>query len=84
MYYLYVLQSKVDKKLYIGYTSNLINRFKRHQNGEVISTRPRRPFEIIFYEAFKSKLDAKRRENYFKTSKGKSSLKQIIRSSLVL
>ena len=82
MYFTYILKSKKDNKLYVGYTNNLKSRFEKHQKGEVLSTKPRRPFELIFYEAFKDRLDAKRREKYFKTTKGKSSLKQIIRNSL--
>ncbi|MCL6096878.1 MAG: GIY-YIG nuclease family protein [Patescibacteria group bacterium] len=83
MYFLYVLKSKKDNKFYTGYTNNLKRRFQEHQQGKVRSTNPRRPFELIFYEAFKSRIDAKRREKYLKTSKGKSSLKQIIRDSLL-
>ena len=82
MYYVYVLKSQFDGKLYVGYTTNLRNRLREHQDGEVISTKPRRPFEIIFYEGYKNKEDAKRRERYFKTSKGKSSLRMMLRDSL--
>jgi predicted GIY-YIG superfamily endonuclease len=38
--------------------------------------------QLIFYEAFAAKTDAVRRERYFKTSKGKSSLRQVIRDSI--
>jgi len=82
MYYTYVLKSRKDKKLYIGYTIDLKKRLLQHQNGEVESTKYRRPLELVFYEAFKDKRDAARREKYFKTEKGKSSLKQMIRFSI--
>jgi putative endonuclease len=82
MYYTYVLLSKKDGKLYIGYSSNLKNRFSEHSKGEVRSTKDRRPLRLIFYEAFQDRKDALRREKYFKTDKGKSSLKQIIRYSI--
>ena len=74
MYDTYILKSQKDKKLYIGYTADLKNRFAQHQRGEVESTQYRRPLELIFYEVFKDKKDAQRREKYFKTEKGKSSL----------
>ncbi|MCH7605087.1 GIY-YIG nuclease family protein [Patescibacteria group bacterium] len=74
MYYVYVLKSRKDDRLYIGYTTDLQKRYKKHQNGEVISTKHRRPVELIFYEAYRGINDAKRREKYFKTDKGKSSL----------
>jgi putative endonuclease len=82
MYYVYVLRSVVDRKLYIGYTANLRNRFQQHQAGAGTSTQSRRPFELIFYEGYKSMEDAKRREKYFKTSKGKSSLRLMLQDSL--
>jgi putative endonuclease len=82
MYYVYVLKSLVDERLYIGYSANLKSRFRQHQDGGVISTRSRRPLELIFYEGYKSMEDAKRRERYFKTSKGKSSLQLMLQDSL--
>jgi putative endonuclease len=82
MYYVYVLRSQLDGNLYIGYTAKLGDRLRQHERGEVPSTRMRRPFELIFYEGFRSMEDAKRRENYFKTSKGKSSLRLMLRASL--
>ncbi len=82
MYFVYILKSKKDNNLYIGYTSNLKKRFLEHQSGKVKSTNPRRPFELIFYEAYKSSKDAKRREKYFKTSKGKTSIKTMLVYSL--
>jgi putative endonuclease len=79
MNYVYILRSLKDKKLYIGYSENLKRRFSDHQKGEVLSTKPRRPFELIFYEAYRERSDAKRREKYFKTDKGKSSIKMMLR-----
>ncbi len=83
MHFTYILLSKKDNNLYIGYTSDLKRRLSEHNKGKVRSTKYRRPLELAFYEAFASKEDAKRRERYFKTSKGRSSLKQIIRSSIL-
>jgi putative endonuclease len=82
MYYVYVLRSQLDGKLYIGYTINLRNRLQEHQRGEVTSTKARRPLDLVFYEGYKSMGDAKRRERYLKTSKGKSSLQIMVRDSL--
>ncbi len=82
MYYVYILKSERDGKLYTGRTEDLKRRIKEHLSGKSIATKKMLPLELIFYEAFKSKKDSIRRERYFKTSKGKSSLKQIIRESL--
>jgi putative endonuclease len=50
--------------------------------GKNVSTKNRRPLELIFYEAFPNKFDALRRESYFKTSKGKATLKQMLKEFL--
>lgn len=67
---------------YVGYTNDLKDRLKKHQNGLSLATRPYRPFELIFYEAYKAKSDAKRREKYFKTNQGKRALKLMLKESL--
>ena len=82
MYYVYVLRSGFDGKLYVGYTTNLGNRIREHNSGEVTSTKLRRPLELISYEGCKSMGDAKRRERYLKTTKGKCSLNLMLRHSL--
>jgi len=82
MYFVYVLISDFDGKFYIGFTNNVTQRLKDHNSGKVSSTSSRRPFRIIYYEAHLCKTDALRREQYFKTSKGKTTLKQMLRDSL--
>ncbi|OGK14667.1 hypothetical protein A3C98_03745 [Candidatus Roizmanbacteria bacterium RIFCSPHIGHO2_02_FULL_37_15] len=80
MNYVYVLKSST--RIYIGRTSKLKERINEHFKRKTWTTRRFKKLELIFYEAFKDKIDSIRRERYFKTSKGKSSLKQIIRESL--
>ncbi|MDD5749944.1 MAG: GIY-YIG nuclease family protein [Patescibacteria group bacterium] len=82
MFYVYILFSHKDKNLYIGFTANLKIRLRKHQGGEVFSTKPRRPLDLIYYEAHKNKYDALRREKYFKTSKGKSTIYTMLRENL--
>ncbi|OGG24644.1 excinuclease ABC subunit C [Candidatus Gottesmanbacteria bacterium RIFCSPLOWO2_01_FULL_43_11b] len=78
MYYTYVLKSIEDNKFYIGFTDNLKKRFREHQRGEVESTRTRRPFILIYYEACLDKGQAIKREKYFKTGFGRRFLKSRI------
>lgn len=70
-YYVYVLESLVDSKRYIGFTNDLRGRMDQHQRGKVFSTVPRRPFTLSYYEACRSRADAIRRESYFKHSEGR-------------
>ena len=82
MYYVYVLQSLKNRRLYIGRTENLKRRLREHKAGKIWTTKRMLPIRLIFYEAFLSKQDVIRRERYFKTAKGKSSLKMMLRESL--
>ena len=66
MFYVYLLRSLKEDKLYIGYTSNLEKRVKEHNEGKNQSTKSRRPFEFIYYEAYKAKDDALKREAMLK------------------
>lgn len=78
-FYVYVLQSKIKDFIYVGFTQNLKKRFSEHNNKEELSTKHYVPFELIFYEAYQNEKDAKRREKYFKTTKGKTTLKAMLR-----
>ncbi|WP_053991881.1 GIY-YIG nuclease family protein [Mangrovimonas sp. TPBH4] len=69
-YYIYILKSLKDGKKYTGYTQDLSSRFEAHQRGNVLSTKHRRPFELIYFEGCLSHKDALRREKYLKTHYG--------------
>lgn len=78
----YVLFSLTDGLMYIGYSSALKQRLTDHFNGKVPATAPRRPLRLIHVEYFLSEKDARRREQYFKTTKGKRALKLMLQGSL--
>ena len=75
-YYIYVLQSKKDDKLYIGFTSDLRSRLEEHNKGNVGSTQYRRPLELIYYEAYKNRDIAQKRERQLKKGKSHMGLKK--------
>ncbi len=58
-YFVYILKSLKDGKNYAGYTKNLKLRFEQHQNGEVKSTKYRRPLKLIYFEACLNQQDLK-------------------------
>jgi putative endonuclease len=70
MHYIYVLKSLKDNKFYIGYTNDLRKRIELHNAGRVESTKLRKPFDLIYYEASLKKEDALKREKYLKTTYG--------------
>lgn len=84
MFYVYILKSIRDKKLCIGYTSDLKRRFLEHNSGKVNSTKSRSPFELRYYEAFFSEENAKNREYSLKLDgRVLAQLKRRIKESLV-
>jgi putative endonuclease len=72
----------MDFKYYIGFTSDLMQRFEAHNSGKVSSTKDRRPFELVYFEGCRSKEDAIHREKYLKTFYGKMFLKNRLKSYL--
>ncbi len=81
-YYVYVLQSELDNKFYIGYSKDVHQRLKDHNSGKNVSTKNRRPFTLIFFEAYRNKSDALRREEYLKTTKGKAVIRAMLKQYL--
>ena len=68
-YVVYILRSLKDGNLYIGSTNDLARRLEEHNTGKVPSTKPRRPFVVIYYEAYRSESDARKREHNLKLRK---------------
>lgn len=75
MFYVYVLKSQKDGKLYIGYTSDLKRRFSEHNKGQSLSTKNRTPLILVYYESYCSSYDARIREA--KLKKFKNSYKEL-------
>lgn len=71
MIYVYILQSESDSGLYIGKTGDLRRRLEEHQRGESRSTKGRRPWKLIYYEAYLEDSDAEGREVFLKSGGGR-------------
>ena len=82
MYYTYILQSAKDKQFYTGFTKDLKLRFEQHNKGMIESTKNRRPFDLVYYEACLDRNDAAKREKYLKRYHGKMFLKRRLKSYL--
>lgn len=82
MFYTYILQSKKNSQLYVGYTSDLKRRIREHNQGLNFSTNKYMPWEIIYYEACIEESDAKRREKYLKTTQGNRLIKRRLKDFL--
>jgi len=79
-YYVYVLYSLKDKKLYVGFTNNLKRRIEEHNKGLAKSTKYRQPLELVCFEAYRNRKDAMRREKFLKSGWGRNYLKKVLQS----
>ncbi len=81
MWYVYILRSKKDERLYVGSTDDLKRRLEEHREGRCESTRSRRPLELEAYVAVKDESIARGLEKYFKTGSGMATLRKRILTS---
>ncbi|OGE79319.1 MAG: hypothetical protein A2751_05005 [Candidatus Doudnabacteria bacterium RIFCSPHIGHO2_01_FULL_46_14] len=78
MYYAYVLRNQKGL-LYKGSTDDIMKRLVQHNSGEFPSyTAKNRPWKLVHYESFKTRIEAEKREGFFKTGKGREFLKKLI------
>ena len=76
-FHIYLLLSEKDKKTYLGSTDNLERRIKEHNDGKNLSTKHRRPLNVIYTEEAKTLYEARKREKFLKSRKGRKELKDI-------
>ena len=81
-YFVYVLLSQKDNRFYIGMTMDLERRTGEHHRGKNRSTEYRRPLVLVYFEAYQVKKDAIKRERYFKQTKGKAVLRNMLKNEL--
>jgi putative endonuclease len=81
-YYVYALHNKEKDFLYVGYSEDLPKRIKAHNDGKSKSTKHFRPLTLAHYEAYINKKDAKRRELYLKSTKGRTTLRYMLKEHL--
>ena len=55
-------------------------RLKSHNAGYNKATKPFRPYDLIFYEGFRNRKDAKSREVYLKSGWGVRSVKKMLKN----
>jgi len=75
MYFAYVIFSKACMRFYKGQCQNLEKRLVEHNKGLTKSTKPFIPWELVYFESFRTREEALAREKYFKTAAGRRYLK---------
>ncbi len=78
MWYIYILRSLKNNRVYTGSTNNLERRLMEHNSGHSKYTSLTRPFELIYKEDFTTRLEARQRELFLKTGKGRDLLKRLL------
>ena len=78
-YFVYVLKSDLDGRLYKGYTSRLEERIIEHNSGKTSSTKGYRPWRLVYHEIFEDEKDALVREKFLKSGFGREFLKEKLR-----
>lgn len=77
-YFVYILESEIDGRLYKGQTTNIDKRIKEHNSGKTKSTKGYMPWKLLYFEIFETRDEAVLREKYFKTGSGREFLKGIL------
>lgn len=71
MYYVYLIKSRNNPdKTYIGFTTDLRQRLKKHNEGASIYTTDFRPWKLVTYICFDDESKAQKFEKYLKVGSG--------------
>ena len=77
-FFFYILQSEKDGSYYLGQTSNLQDRLKRHNQGRSRYTKNRGPWKLVYQESFTSRSEAVRREQECKRKHSREFIEALI------
>ena len=82
MHYVYIIYSKKLDKRYIGSTSDLKERMKRHNSERSKFTAKGYPWKVLYYEAFLDKKDALREERFLKSGQGRKRMNNLFENRI--
>jgi len=80
MYTVYIIYSEKINKYYIGFSSDVQGRLRKHNNTSKGFTNAGRPWIIVYTEIFENKADAAARERQLKKWKNRARLEALIKS----
>ena len=76
-FYIYILWSDEFSKTYVGMSENVDQRLIEHNSGKTRSTKPFRPWKVIYKEFAGKTAEARRKEEYYKSTAGKNFLRKM-------
>ncbi|MFA5770819.1 MAG: GIY-YIG nuclease family protein [Patescibacteria group bacterium] len=83
MAFVYILQSQVNFRYYIGSTTNLERRINEHNNGQSKYTSLTKPFKLVFSQEFKNIQLAKKIESKLKRFKSRQIIDRIVKDKVI-
>jgi len=78
MFYVYILQSKIDASFYIGQTENLEKRLLNHNEGLSKYTSRKKPWVVVYFEEYNTRTEAIKREQFLKKQRNKDFYNRLI------
>ncbi len=79
-FYVYIIQSEVDRSIYVGMTKNLAHRIYEHNNRLSGFTKSKVPWKLLWYCVFSNEKNAILFEKYLKTGSGRAFIRRRILS----
>ena len=77
-HFVYILYSHSKDRYYIGSCGDINKRLVRHNEGATPSTKPYRPWTVVYSEQFPDKSEALKSEGYFKRMKSRKYIEELI------
>ena len=81
MYYVYIIQTETNGSYYVGYTRNISERLKRHNEGRSTYTKSKENWKLVYVEEYKTSAEARAREREIKGKKSKKYIEHLVRTS---
>ena len=78
MFYVYILESIKDSSFYIGQTEDLEKRLNFHNQGLSKYTSRKIPWHIVYFEEYKTRTEALKRERFLKKQRNRDFYKSLI------
>lgn len=77
-FYVYILQSLKDFSFYVGQCDDLDYRMSKHFDGMSKYTSSKRPLRLVYFEVFKTRTEALKREKEIKKMKSKKYIVRLL------
>ena len=78
LHFVYVLHSEKSRRYYIGSSKDVEQRLAQHNSGMMRSTRPHRPWLLMYTESHETLVEARRRESQIKSWKNPSYMERTL------